>query len=113
MAYKKRENQSNSFRWAFAYLFLLSGLISLSTALLNHYTGINLLPIESNYELEAVYVILSVFGFMGVITASIMMYLLQERRDDFSERRMQRQPFNYANRRYKKSSAERRAPHPK
>jgi len=87
------------FRLFFIALFLLLGVSTVGIVVLEQYAGINIIITESAIDKEALHVGLSVMGILGISTASIMIYLMREKRHPGPDRRQQSIPVDFTDRR--------------
>jgi hypothetical protein len=63
------------------------GIAGLGIVALENYAGISIISTQSEIDREALLLTLSIFGFLGLSTAFIMMYLMRERRNIDTDRR--------------------------
>jgi hypothetical protein len=66
---------------------------------LGHYADINIVTTESAFDEKALHTTLLVMGTLGIMVASMMLFLMREKRGNRNDRRKSSQPFNYANQR--------------
>lgn len=86
MSYKVRANQT-FYRLFFTASFLLLGVAGLGIVALENYAGISIISTQSEIDRKALLLTLSIFGFLGLSTAFLMMYLMRERRNIDTDRR--------------------------
>ena len=87
MIFHIRSNMTLYYRLFFIALFLSLGLSAVGIVLLEHYAGISLIITESEIDKKALHVTLSTMGMFGIVTSSIMIFLMRERRSSDPDRR--------------------------
>jgi len=94
--------QSKSFfcyRVLFVALFLLMGVACLGVVSLQQLFDYNLVTINSDTGNEALFATLSFMGVLGFLIASMMIYLMREKRISSSDRRQTSAPVSFNDRR--------------
>ncbi len=99
MSYEIRSNLFLYYRFFFIALFLLLGISCIGTVALGHYADIDIVTTESEFDKNALHTTLLVMGTLGIMVASMMLFLMREKRGNRNDRRKSSQPFNYANQR--------------
>ena len=99
MPYEIRSNLFLYYRFFFVALFLLLGISCIGTVALGHYADIDIVTTKSEFDEKALYTTLLVMGTLGIIVASMMLFLMREKRGVMNDRRKSSQPFNHANQR--------------
>jgi hypothetical protein len=87
------------YRLFFIALFLLIGITGTGILLLECVAGIDIISTERAIDEQALYVSCGFMALFGLITALIMIYLMQEKRKTSIDRRRHDQPLSFADRR--------------
>jgi len=106
MPYQIRNNVLLFYRLFFIVLFLLLGVSCIGTVGLEYYADVDIIATESDFDEQALHTTLLVMGLLGLIVATIMIYLMQERRSPQSDRRQLSKSLDFTDRR---SSTDRRS----
>ena len=99
MSFEIRSNSTNIYRLIFISLFLLLGISCIAVVGLDYYAGISLIASEQPDTKEAFYATALFMGLLGLVTACMMIFLLQERRGSDTDRRQNAQPLDFIDRR--------------
>ncbi len=87
MLIKIRQNSVPYYRLLFIALFLLLGVTGIGIAALDYFAGISLIASEYDVDHEAFHATSFIIGVIGFFNASLMTYLLKEKRSPGSNRR--------------------------
>jgi hypothetical protein len=99
MIIKLRSNSVTALQLFFVALFLFMGIAGIGIILLEQYAGISIITTQLDINRKAFYAALSFIGIFGLFTSSLMIYLMQERRDSGFDRRQQPEQLDFADRR--------------
>lgn len=94
-----RQHSVPYYRLLFIALFLLMGAAGMGLAALDYFTGVSIISAESEINQEALHATAFIIGLIGLLNASLMTYLLKEKRSPDSERRKSSQSIHFQNRR--------------
>lgn len=101
MIIKLRSNSITPFQLLFVALFLIMGITGIGIILLEQsgITTITTITTQLEMDRKAFYATSSFIGVCGLFTSSLMIYLIQERRDSNFDRRQRAEQLDFANRR--------------
>jgi hypothetical protein len=100
MIIKLRPNSITAFLLLFIALFLIMGIAGIGIILLEQYAGITIIITPLEIDSKAFYTASSFIGVCGLFTSSLMIYLMQERRDSGFDTGQRPEQLDFANRRY-------------
>ena len=87
MIIKLRSNSITAFRLLFIALFLIMGIAGIGIILLEQNADTSIITTPLEIDRKAFYAASSFIGVCGLFTSSLMIYLMQERRDSGFDRR--------------------------
>jgi len=99
MLFQIRTNLFFYYRLFFIFLFLLLGTSGVGVVVLEYFTNIDIFAAESEFDKKALHTTSLVMGALGFTVASIMIYLMREKRDFTTDRRQSSRPLDFAERR--------------
>ena len=99
MIFHIRSNMMVYYRLFFIALFFVLGTCAVGTVLLERYADISIIITQSAIDKQALHVTLSTMGMFGIATASIMIFLMRERRSSAPDRRQKSSPVETGRRR--------------
>jgi hypothetical protein len=99
MRFHIQSNISLYYRLLFVGLFFVLGVASLGVVFLENYAAVTIVDTISDLDRNAIHSILIVMGILGICTAGIIVYLMQEKRNSVSDRRKVSQPTDFKDRR--------------
>jgi hypothetical protein len=102
MQFKTHSTIIEYYRLFFIVLFLLLGISGTGITVLDYYTGVDIIPINTIADKQALFATSSVMGGIGFFTAFIMIYLMREKRKTTFDRRMINKPLDFIDRRSNK-----------
>jgi len=94
-----RKNSVPYYRLFFITLFLFIGLAGIGCAALYYFTSISLFATVSDIDQQALHATSFAVGSICFLNASLMTYLLKEKRTPHSERRQNSQSIHFRDRR--------------
>lgn len=87
MQFRIRTNLDLYYRLFFVALFILFGLLALGIVVLENLFGINVIPLLSDMEKQALLSILKVMGIIGICISMLILYFMREKRRVKQDRR--------------------------
>ena len=99
MPFKFRPTPMALYRLFFVVMLLAIGAVSLSVALLEIYTDLNILPFDPGTNYEAILATCVVTGISGLFAGNILLALMLDRRTSASDRRQQSVAIDFPDRR--------------
>jgi hypothetical protein len=98
MIIKLRSNSVTALQLLFVALFLIMGIAGIGIILLEQ-SGITTITTQLEIDRKAFYAASSFIGVCGLFISSLMIYLMQERRDSGFDRRQRAEQLDFADRR--------------
>jgi len=99
MSFQIRSSSITYYRLFFIALFIATGIIGLGVALLENFMVIEVFTTVSEADKEALISVSTVMGIIGISLASLMIFLMQERRDTKVDRRKYAKSVDFSERR--------------
>ncbi len=99
MSFQLRSNSITFYRLFFIALFIATGIIGLGVALLENFMAIEVFATATESDKQALIAISAVMWIIGISLASLMVFLMQERRNKSNDRRRLASTLDFAERR--------------
>ena len=99
MKLSTRNSVFTIYRTIFIILFLLLGIASIGSVILENYTEFAIFNSKSSLDKQTLQTVSLAIGILSVCAAFLVIFFAKERRSDETNRRLQFRPMNFTDRR--------------